>query len=174
MPLDPSYLTYAKRSYGMDHDRYDWSMLADRPPVSWPDGAGVALWVNVALEFFPSLRSPYTAAAYEPTLVEDGEDVVAVFALGGGGVDLDAVVEVEQAQRPVAEPHHRIEGRKQCAARNRMGSRCRGVQIGGFGPAVDGDPLEPAFGLELVEQRSGDRHADAVVVAEIFGGTHAE
>jgi len=53
MPLDPGYLTYANRRYGMDHDRYDWSMLADRSPVSWPDGAGVALWVNVALEFFP-------------------------------------------------------------------------------------------------------------------------
>jgi allantoinase len=53
MPLDPSYLTYANRRYGMDHDRYDWSMLADRVPVSWPNGAGVALWVNVALEFFP-------------------------------------------------------------------------------------------------------------------------
>lgn len=53
MPLDPSYLEYPKRRYGMDHDRYDWSMLADRPRVTWPEGAGVALWVNVALEFFP-------------------------------------------------------------------------------------------------------------------------
>ncbi len=53
MPLDPSYLEYPKRRYGMDHDRYDWSMLTDRPPVAWPEGAGVALWVNVSLEFFP-------------------------------------------------------------------------------------------------------------------------
>ena len=53
MTLDPSYLEYRNRRYGMDHDRYDWSMLADRQPVAWPDGARVALWVNVALEFFP-------------------------------------------------------------------------------------------------------------------------
>ena len=33
MPLDPSYFDYPHRSYGMDHDYYDWSMLADRQPV---------------------------------------------------------------------------------------------------------------------------------------------
>jgi peptidoglycan/xylan/chitin deacetylase (PgdA/CDA1 family) len=37
----------------MDHDYYDWSMLADRKPVQWPGGARVALWVNVALQYFP-------------------------------------------------------------------------------------------------------------------------
>jgi peptidoglycan/xylan/chitin deacetylase (PgdA/CDA1 family) len=53
MPLDPSYLEYPHRSYGMDHDRYDWSMLADRKPVQWPGGKALALWVNVALQYFP-------------------------------------------------------------------------------------------------------------------------
>ena len=53
MPLDSAYLAYPHRRYGMDHDRYDWSMLAERSPVVWPDGARVALWVNVAVEFFP-------------------------------------------------------------------------------------------------------------------------
>ena len=53
MPLDPSYLEYRHRSYGMDHDRYDWSMLVDRPPVEWPDGCRLALWVNVGLQYFP-------------------------------------------------------------------------------------------------------------------------
>lgn len=53
MPLDPSYFDYPHRSYGMDHDYYDWSMLTDRKPVSWPDGARVALWVNVGLQYFP-------------------------------------------------------------------------------------------------------------------------
>ena len=28
-------LHYPMRRAGMDHDRYDWSMLADRPPVQW-------------------------------------------------------------------------------------------------------------------------------------------
>jgi len=53
MPLDKEYFDYPHRSYGMDHDYYDWSMLADREPVSWPDGARVALWVNVSLQYFP-------------------------------------------------------------------------------------------------------------------------
>ncbi|WP_411289294.1 polysaccharide deacetylase family protein [Phenylobacterium sp.] len=53
MALDPDYLRYPMRRYGMDHDRYDWSILPVRPKVSWPGGASIALWINVALEFFP-------------------------------------------------------------------------------------------------------------------------
>ncbi len=53
MPLDPSYLEYPHRSYGMDHDQYDWSMLANRTAVEWPGRARIALWVNVALQYFP-------------------------------------------------------------------------------------------------------------------------
>ena len=53
MPLDKSYLEYPHRSYGMDHDRYDWSMLTDRKDVNWPNGKKLALWVNVSLQFFP-------------------------------------------------------------------------------------------------------------------------
>lgn len=57
MALDPRYLEYPLRRYGMDHDRYDWSMLARRPAVAWPGGAKVALWVNVAVQFFPLNQS---------------------------------------------------------------------------------------------------------------------
>lgn len=53
MSLDPDYLTYAQRQYGMDHDRYDWSMLGDRKAVTWPGEAPLALWVNVSVQFFP-------------------------------------------------------------------------------------------------------------------------
>jgi len=53
MSLPDEYLQYPHRSYGMDHDRYDWSMLGDRKPVAWPDGAKLALWINVSLQFFP-------------------------------------------------------------------------------------------------------------------------
>lgn len=52
-PIPDSYLQYAHRRYGMDHDRYEWSMLPRRKPVTWPDGARVALWVVPALEWFP-------------------------------------------------------------------------------------------------------------------------
>lgn len=53
MSLPDEYMQYPHRSYGMDHDRYDWSLLGDRKPVSWPGGAKLALWVNVSLQFFP-------------------------------------------------------------------------------------------------------------------------
>ena len=53
MSMDDSYFEYPHRSYGMDHDRYDWSMLSERKPVAWPDGAKLALWINVPLQFFP-------------------------------------------------------------------------------------------------------------------------
>ncbi|ARN74240.1 polysaccharide deacetylase family protein [Oceanicoccus sagamiensis] len=53
MTLDKDYFDYPHRSYGMDHDRYDWSMITDRKPVSWPEGKKLALWVNVGLQYFP-------------------------------------------------------------------------------------------------------------------------
>jgi peptidoglycan/xylan/chitin deacetylase (PgdA/CDA1 family) len=37
----------------MDHDRYDWTQLHQRRGVAWPGGARIALWVTVALEWFP-------------------------------------------------------------------------------------------------------------------------
>lgn len=51
--LPDSYMQFAHRGHGMDHDIYDWSMMHRRKPVTWPGGARVAVWVNVALEFFP-------------------------------------------------------------------------------------------------------------------------
>ncbi len=51
--LNKDYFDYPHRSYGMDHNRYDWSMLEDRPKTSWPEGKLLALWVNVGLQFFP-------------------------------------------------------------------------------------------------------------------------
>ena len=53
MNSDKRVLQYPWRRYGMDHDRYDWSMLSTRPKVSWPEGKKVAFWVNVCLQFFP-------------------------------------------------------------------------------------------------------------------------
>ncbi|MCH8074878.1 MAG: polysaccharide deacetylase family protein [SAR324 cluster bacterium] len=53
MTLPEDYLRYPNRRHGMDHDRYEWSNLFRRNPVSWPGGAKVALWVCPALEWFP-------------------------------------------------------------------------------------------------------------------------
>lgn len=44
---------YRARRYGMDHERYAWSMLQDRPPLRWPDGKPLAVWFNVSLQHFP-------------------------------------------------------------------------------------------------------------------------
>jgi len=52
-PLPDDYLEYPLRRYGMDHERYEWSMLPQRKHVVWPNQARVALWVVPALEWFP-------------------------------------------------------------------------------------------------------------------------
>ena len=51
--LPADYLDYPLRRYGMDHARYDWSVLGQRPPVAWPGQARIALWIVPALEWFP-------------------------------------------------------------------------------------------------------------------------
>jgi allantoinase len=53
MVLPAEHLAYPKRRYGMDHDIHDWSNLFQRKKISWPNGAKIALWVTVDLEFFP-------------------------------------------------------------------------------------------------------------------------
>lgn len=55
--LPGAYLDYPRRRYGMDHDRYAWSSLFDRPKVEWPDGARVAVWVVATLDWYP-LNTP--------------------------------------------------------------------------------------------------------------------
>ncbi len=52
MPLDETHLRYPQRRHGMDHDRYAWSMMSERAPLSWPGGKTLALWVNVSLQHF--------------------------------------------------------------------------------------------------------------------------
>ena len=44
---------YPMRRHGMDHDRYAWSMLAERAPIVWPGGKPLAVWINLCLEHFP-------------------------------------------------------------------------------------------------------------------------
>lgn len=53
MSLPDDYLTYPWRRHGMDHERYDWSIVFRRKPLEWPDGARVALWIVPQLEWFP-------------------------------------------------------------------------------------------------------------------------
>jgi peptidoglycan/xylan/chitin deacetylase (PgdA/CDA1 family) len=58
MSLPADYLSYPRRQHGMDHDRYDWSILFRRPRVEWPGGARVALWVVPSIEWFPLDMGP--------------------------------------------------------------------------------------------------------------------
>ena len=53
MSMPSDYLEYPNRKYGMDHDIHGWSLLQKRDPVKWPNGAKIALWVSVCMEFFP-------------------------------------------------------------------------------------------------------------------------
>ena len=46
-------LIYSERRYGMDHERYEWSMLQDRAPVAWPGSKPLALWINISVQHFP-------------------------------------------------------------------------------------------------------------------------
>ena len=51
--MSDELLSYPQRHYGMDHDRYRWSMLQDRAPIVWPDNKPLALWINIAVQHFP-------------------------------------------------------------------------------------------------------------------------
>jgi hypothetical protein len=73
MSLDPAYLEYPKRRHGYDHDLYSWSNLFERPPVAWPGGKRVAIWVAVSLEWFPLTPSdtPFRAPGHMQTAYPD-------------------------------------------------------------------------------------------------------
>ncbi len=53
MSMPEDYLNYPARRYGMDHDRYAWSDLFTRKPISWPDGARIAVSIVTHVQHFP-------------------------------------------------------------------------------------------------------------------------
>jgi allantoinase len=53
MSMPDDYLKYPQRQYGMDHDRYGWSDLFERPPIAWPNGARIALSIVTHVQHFP-------------------------------------------------------------------------------------------------------------------------
>jgi len=72
MALDSSYLEYPRRGRGYDHGFYEWSALHERPPVRWPEGKSVAVWLCVSLEWFPILTGgPFTAPGHMQTAYPD-------------------------------------------------------------------------------------------------------
>lgn len=73
MTLDPAYIQYPKRQRGMDHDYYPYSNMFAREPVIWPEGANVAIWPVISLEYFPMLPSdtPFRAPGHMQTAYPD-------------------------------------------------------------------------------------------------------
>jgi len=73
MTLDPAYLEYPRRRHGYDHDFFDLSAMHERPPLVWPGGAKVAVWVCVSLEYFPLTPSdtPFRAPGHMQTAYPD-------------------------------------------------------------------------------------------------------
>lgn len=73
MSLDPAYLDYPRRRRGYDHDLYPWSALKDRPPVTWPGGAPIAVWICVGAEVFPLIPAdtPFRAPGHMQTPYPD-------------------------------------------------------------------------------------------------------
>ena len=73
MSLDPTYLDYAKRRLGYDHDLYPYEMLPKRAPIAWPDGKTVATWIVVSLEWFPITPEdkPFRAPGHMQTAYPD-------------------------------------------------------------------------------------------------------
>ncbi len=73
MTLDPAYLEYSGRREGYDHELYRWSNMHTRRPVFWPEGAKVAVWLCVSLEWFPitPTAEPFRAAGHMVTPYPD-------------------------------------------------------------------------------------------------------
>ena len=71
--LDSNYLSYPRRRYGYDHDLYPWSAIHERPPIHWPHGKSVALWLCVSLEWFPITPgdTPFRAPGHMQTAYPD-------------------------------------------------------------------------------------------------------
>jgi len=53
MSQGEAYFDYPHRRPGLDHARFEHRYLAKAKPITWPDGARLAVWVTVHLEFFP-------------------------------------------------------------------------------------------------------------------------
>lgn len=73
MTLDPSYLEYAHRQKGMDHDLYPWSNMFERKALAWPGREQVLSWIVIDLEWFPITPNdkPFRAPGHMQTAYPD-------------------------------------------------------------------------------------------------------
>jgi peptidoglycan/xylan/chitin deacetylase (PgdA/CDA1 family) len=53
MAAPAGYFDYPHRGPGLDHNLFDMRYLKHAPPVQWPGGKSVALFVTIGLDWFP-------------------------------------------------------------------------------------------------------------------------
>lgn len=57
MSAPEDYLRYPQRHLGLDHGWFAYQPVRARRKLAWPNGARIALWITVPVEFFP-LNAP--------------------------------------------------------------------------------------------------------------------
>lgn len=66
-------MTYPHRQRGLDHTWFPHQPTIQRPPISWPGGARIALWITVPVEFFPldAATQPFRPLGATPSVYPD-------------------------------------------------------------------------------------------------------
>ena len=105
---------------------------------------------------------------------QERQHVIAVLALVGRRVDLDAVAEAEQPLGALAIPHQRVEGRDQRPRLDPPRPAGGGLEVGCAAPALDLDRQQRALLDELGEPVARLRHPEPEIVAQVALGRDAE
>ena len=66
-------MTYRHRRRGLDHAWFPHTPTIQRPPVAWPGGECIALWITVPIEFFPldAPARPFRPLGAPPSVYPD-------------------------------------------------------------------------------------------------------
>jgi peptidoglycan/xylan/chitin deacetylase (PgdA/CDA1 family) len=66
-------MTYLHRQRGLDHTWFPHAPTIQRPPISWPGGERIALWITVPVEFFPldAAAQPFRPLGAPPAVYPD-------------------------------------------------------------------------------------------------------
>jgi peptidoglycan/xylan/chitin deacetylase (PgdA/CDA1 family) len=66
-------LSYLHRRRGLDHTWFPHAPTIQRPPISWPSGERIALWITVPVEFFPldAAAQPFRPLGAPPSVYPD-------------------------------------------------------------------------------------------------------
>ncbi len=104
-------------------------------------------------------------ATDQPVAQQEGQDVVAMFALGDRRVDLDAIEEIEDAFRTVAFPDQRVEGGQQGTRLDVARLPCFRIGNGRLLPSLDRHRQQIAGFDQLGQPRLGIGNGQPEIVA---------